>query len=215
VSKKKVEAKQFEMIGGHPALDFVNSLDDRFAAEPVELLKDYDEWLRFARQAGLITERPFRDLKKLGLSEEKRVAALAEVKALREGLARILYARVDGEGVGKRNLLELERVFKEVAGHRRLAFQGKKGKKAALELRWEFRDPGEDCRAPMWLMAQAANELLTSPAAGRIRACASPACRWLFLDVSKNHSRRWCDMKVCGNRSKARRFQLRQAESAG
>jgi len=36
-------------------------------------------------------------------------------------------------------------------------------------------------------------------------------CRWLFLDTSKNHTRRWCDMKVCGNRIKARRFKALHA----
>ena len=39
-------------------------------------------------------------------------------------------------------------------------------------------------------------------------------CRWLFLDRSKNHSRRWCDMRICGNRSKTRRFYARQRDSA-
>jgi predicted RNA-binding Zn ribbon-like protein len=40
-----------------------------------------------------------------------------------------------------------------------------------------------------------------------LRECGNPECRWLFLDTSKNHTRRWCDMKICGNRMKARRFK--------
>jgi len=40
--------------------------------------------------------------------------------------------------------------------------------------------------------------------------CAADDCAWVFLDTSKNHSRRWCDMKACGNRAKARRFNARQ-----
>jgi predicted RNA-binding Zn ribbon-like protein len=212
---RKQAVKPFEMIGGHAALDFVNSIDNRFTAEPLELLREYEDLLRFVWQAGLITERQLRELKRLRIGEEARRRVLAEAIELREGLARVLYGRLDGEEVGKRSLLELETVFKEVAGHRRLTFLDKKGRKAAMELTWEFRNMDGDGRAPMWLLAQAANELLTSSAAERIRACASPTCRWLFLDVSKNHSRRWCDMKICGNRNKARRFQLRQAEGAG
>src|SRR5260370_12175233 len=62
---------------------------------------------------------------------------------------------------------------------------------------------------PLWPVTEAAANLLTSPDRHYIRECEEGACRWLFLDRSKNHSRRWCDMRVCGNRSKARRFQAR------
>ena len=61
----------------------------------------------------------------------------------------------------------------------------------------------------MWLLAQSAAELLTSASMEQVRACDADTCRWLFLDTSRNHTRRWCDMKVCGNRMKARRFQAR------
>jgi predicted RNA-binding Zn ribbon-like protein len=45
----------------------------------------------------------------------------------------------------------------------------------------------------------------------RLKACRSDACRWAFIDTARNHSRQWCDMKVCGNREKARRFRSRNA----
>jgi hypothetical protein len=60
-------------------------------------------------------------------------------------------------------------------------------------------------------LAQSAARLVTSDEINRVRACASKTCRWLFIDASKNHSRRWCDMKICGNRMKARRFSARRA----
>jgi predicted RNA-binding Zn ribbon-like protein len=63
---------------------------------------------------------------------------------------------------------------------------------------------------PLWMLAEAATRLLTSEEMALLRACDSPTCRWLFVDTSKNHSRRWCDMKVCGNRIKARRFYRRE-----
>jgi predicted RNA-binding Zn ribbon-like protein len=61
-------------------------------------------------------------------------------------------------------------------------------------------------------IAVAAAELLTSPERDRVRECASHNCSWLFVDMSRNRSRRWCDMKVCGNRAKARRFSARHRE---
>ncbi|MHB8059696.1 MAG: CGNR zinc finger domain-containing protein [Gaiellaceae bacterium] len=45
----------------------------------------------------------------------------------------------------------------------------------------------------------------------RLKACRSDDCRWAFFDGSKNHSRAWCSMAVCGNRAKARAFRERQA----
>jgi predicted RNA-binding Zn ribbon-like protein len=56
------------------------------------------------------------------------------------------------------------------------------------------------------LLAQSALDLLLAEDTPRLHACASDTCRWLFLDTSKNRTRRWCDMKTCGNRAKARRY---------
>ena len=60
-----------------------------------------------------------------------------------------------------------------------------------------------------------AAEFLRDPASARVKECDGETCGWLFLDTSKNHSRRWCEMKDCGNRAKARRHykKLRQGAS--
>jgi len=68
---------------------------------------------------------------------------------------------------------------------------------------------------PLWMLAQAASDLLVSSDAELVKDCGDPTCRWLFLDVSKNHTRRWCDMKTCGNRMKARRHHARAQEEGG
>jgi predicted RNA-binding Zn ribbon-like protein len=62
----------------------------------------------------------------------------------------------------------------------------------------------------LWPVAHAASELLTSEDLAYVRRCASDSCAWLFLDKTKNHRRRWCEMKTCGNRDKARRYYQRQ-----
>jgi predicted RNA-binding Zn ribbon-like protein len=63
-------------------------------------------------------------------------------------------------------------------------------------------------------VVRAAADLATSAELSRIRECGSDTCFWLFLDRSKNGTRRWCDMKVCGNRAKARRHYQRGKSSA-
>jgi predicted RNA-binding Zn ribbon-like protein len=61
---------------------------------------------------------------------------------------------------------------------------------------------------------RSALDVLTSADAARVRVCAERTCSWLFLDETKNGARRWCDMKICGNRNKARRFRRRARRRA-
>jgi predicted RNA-binding Zn ribbon-like protein len=75
---------------------------------------------------------------------------------------------------------------------------------------WGWGSSQTEADLPVWILSLETSALLTSEAISRLRACGSETCRWLFLDTSKNHTRRWCDMKVCGNRMKARRFQARR-----
>ena len=60
-------------------------------------------------------------------------------------------------------------------------------------------------------LAIAWSELIVTGEAVRLKRCAEHTCGWVFWDVSKNRSRRWCSMRVCGNRAKARRHAAKQA----
>jgi predicted RNA-binding Zn ribbon-like protein len=77
---------------------------------------------------------------------------------------------------------------------------------------WTWAEPASRLDAPLWPLVRQAAELLVGADLKRVRECAASDCRWLFLDTSKNHSRRWCDMKSCGNRAKVRRFYRRKRE---
>lgn len=77
-----------------------------------------------------------------------------------------------------------------------------------VEWRWEGNAEALD--QMLVPIARSAAELLTSPEVDRVRECSSDTCGWLFLDVSKNRSRRWCDMKTCGNLQKVRRHRNKQ-----
>src|SRR5262249_28194881 len=73
---------------------------------------------------------------------------------------------------------------------------------------WRF-DEDSSFEAVLWPIARSAADLLASPNLPFVRACSSKTCQWLFLDTSKAHRRRWCNMKLCGNRAKAKRFYAR------
>ena len=198
--------KPFELVAGHAALDLVNTLDNRFSETgPEELLASYDDLLRFASQSGLLTAHQAKKLKCLDASEAERAKVLHKVKELREALAAIAYAQLDGKNLSASALVTLEDYFKQASFHRHLT---------AEQLRpvWSWRGLDSQVVAPVWLLAQATVDFLLSAGCLQLRCCASETCRWLFLDASKNQTRRWCDMKVCGNRMKARRFYARKAE---
>ena len=81
--------------------------------------------------------------------------------------------------------------------------------------RWELETGAlRDLEGPLWPIVRSATDLLTSEHLLTVRECALETCSWLFLDHSKNLKRRWCDMKICGNRSKVRRHYARTKGSA-
>jgi predicted RNA-binding Zn ribbon-like protein len=211
-------SKPFE-LHGDPALDLVNTLDNRFnkpneltpARPPEELLKTYNDLLRFLTQSQLLTEAKARELRRLDLHEAKREQVcnqvLYEARAFREHLAAVTYALVDGLEIPKASLSVLDASIRQATAHRRLVSED-------TRLTWRWSGITHDLASPLWLLAQATADLLLSENASRIRSCAAVTCRWLFLDASKNHTRRWCNMKVCGNRMKARRYHFRTSELA-
>ncbi len=206
------DTSPFELCGGHPALDFVNSLDNRFVAGgPREHLSEYTSLLRFTQQAGLLGAPQVRELgRTVGPAAASRV--LRSARELREASAAVLYAQAERRAPQPAEVERLERCLREAEMPHHLEWLAAKDDGAAA-LQWQWSD--EQLRAagfPLWLIAHAASQLLLSADLAHVRACEADRCRWLFLDTSKNHTRRWCNMKVCGNRAKARRFQERRAE---
>jgi predicted RNA-binding Zn ribbon-like protein len=80
-------------------------------------------------------------------------------------------------------------------------------------LAWDWRLDPSRLDHPLGPIAWSTADLLTSPEAHRLSLCAADDCGWLFIDSSRNHSRRWCDMADCGNRAKVRRFRSRRREA--
>ncbi len=194
----------FKLHAGHPALELVNTLDMRFSAQSVELLPTYGDLLHFTVQLQLLPSEQGRKLART-VSEAQAQRVLASTLELREALAKVLYAWADGGRTQPAQLEILERHFQAAALQRKLCADG-------LRLEWAWTSLAPEL--PLWKLAQAASDLLVSDDTEHIKDCGDPTCRWLFLDLSKNHTRRWCDMKTCGNRMKARRYHARLQDSA-
>jgi predicted RNA-binding Zn ribbon-like protein len=197
----------FDLSGGHPALDLVNSLDNRFRADgPNENLVRYSDLLRFLNETGLLDSQKIRLLDQ-SASHTATTAdlVLRQVKELREATAEVFYAAMEERTPPPAAIKTLEGYFRGAATHRALQWDNQHNHTI-----WTWNaTAATDPNFPLWLLTQSVSDILLSPDAARVKTCAVDTCRWLFLDTSKNHTRRWCNMKVCGNRMKARRFQAR------
>ena len=185
-------------------LDFVNTLDDRFMPDPKELLKHYVDLARFAEDTGTLPDQQVDRLMTRSMQHpDEAQRALGAAIQLREAISDIFYAMARKKAVPAAALAILNSHVQEAAQHLTLV----PGKKAFA---WKFDATSYDLFAPLWPIARDAGELLASEIVEYIRACASKTCEWIFLDESKNHRRRWCDMTKCGNRAKVKRFYVRQ-----
>jgi predicted RNA-binding Zn ribbon-like protein len=198
----------FDLCGGHPALDLVNSLDNRFREDgPNEMLASYADLLRFLEESGLLGRQQARVLSKT-VAPEAAARALQSARGLREATAAVLYGSLEGKDPRRQDVSVLEEHFLDAARHRELQWEGGKS-----GLTWAWGRYESEPELPVWALAETVSDILLSPDMARVRTCAADTCRWLFLDTSKNHTRRWCNMKVCGNRMKARRFQERHDQT--
>jgi len=195
---------RFELIAGAVCLDFINTLDDRFSSEPKELLADYVDLARFAEDSGILgTAQVDRLIERSYLSADAARKALGAAIEMREAMNAVFVAIVHRKSVPAAALRIVNQYVQTASQHSELV-------PAKGRFEWSFNGLPIDFETPLWPIARSAADLLASDKLKFVRACASKTCQWLFLDVSKNHRRRWCDMTKCGNRAKFQRFYNRK-----
>jgi predicted RNA-binding Zn ribbon-like protein len=200
--------RAFKLIAEHPALDLANTLDDRYHPRgPVELIESYADFVRFCVQAHVLRETHARDLR-ARVDQASGERALRTVRTVRDVIERIFSALATGRRIASRDLAALNRQLAEASRHRTIGAR-------AGALGWSWDGLTRDALGPLWPIVFAAAELLASDARQYVRQCGCVTCRWLFVDTSKNHSRRWCDMKICGDRMKARAYYRRHTGRTG
>jgi predicted RNA-binding Zn ribbon-like protein len=202
VRKAPAPEYTFDFSGGRLCLDFVNTVGGS-RAEPKERLNSYFDLVSWGRQAGVLNER---DAQRLGQLAKRRpgdaARTLAGAVQLREALFRIFAGAADC-----RAQPDDMNIFNAALG-RALAQVRLDATAEGCVRVWAGEADALD--RMLWPVLRSAMDVLTSEEErSRIRTCESPACDWLFLDTSRNRSRRWCDMKSCGNRAKARRYYER------
>jgi predicted RNA-binding Zn ribbon-like protein len=194
---------EFDFSGGLLCLDFANTVSGRARERPKEQLNLYSDLVSWGREARLVTDLEAQRLLREARRRPGEAASVLErAVMLREGIFRIFSAVADGRSPDDADLAVLNAALSEALSWARIV-QTPEG------FAWDWADRGERLEQLIWPIARSAAELLTSPDLSRVRECAETGCAWLFHDTSRNRSRQWCDMKVCGNRAKARRHYAR------
>jgi predicted RNA-binding Zn ribbon-like protein len=199
-----IQTQIFELTGGRLCLDFTNTIEDRPSGHPHELLNNYSDLVSWGKQAQVLTEHESQQL--LARAERhpgEASSVLAQAIALREAIYRIFKAVAEDTVPEADDLVSLSAAIAEAMTHARIVAR-------AGGFTWEWIDTAVNLDRMLWPAVRSAEDLLISDELDAVRVCASDTCNWLFIDTSKNHSRRWCDMKSCGNRAKARRFYSRK-----
>ncbi len=196
-------AAALSLVGGRLCLDFANTVGSHAGEHPNEHLHSYRDLVAWSRHAGILAE-----------AEERRLLAAAEGRpgeaggvleravALREAIYRIFSAVAAGRAPDAADLETLNVALARALVHAQIVLAGD-------GFAWAWRDHEGALDRMLWPVARSAGELLTSEELRNVRECAGRDCGWLFMDASPSRRRRWCDMKVCGNRAKARRHYER------
>jgi len=205
VAVESYAVKPPKLVGNTPCADFINTVGWRGRPDaPDERLTDYAELVHWSEHVGSLSATAARGL----LAEARRrpdaaAATLATARELREALARLLPADA------RRRPDDLAILNDLLArGPARSAIVARAG-----EYRWHGDDDGEPLESPLWPIVWDAAALLTSERRAWVRGCGDPECGWMFLDLSRNQTRRWCSMDGCGNRAKARRHYAREVRA--
>jgi len=189
-------------------LDFCNSGQNARGASGSEWIAGFSDLVDWLEAAEAITRGQAARLRR-DAAASPRAAAQVWGRAIkfRETLFRILNAKAEGGAIAREDLSEIEAEHARAAPFTRLSWTGE-------AYRWSLDPSAAALDAAMQPLVESAVSLLTSPKLERLRRCGNSTCYWLFIDETKNHSRRWCEMASCGNVVKVRRHREKVRSAA-
>ena len=193
----------FEPLKERLCLDFINTADEHLSEPVNELLTSYDRLVEWSVFSNAISEEQGETLLSLARQHpDKAAEALSFAITVRETLFRVLASAAADRQPEVVDMRAFNEILAKAMSHLHMT-------PALSNFSWTCALDENDLETMIWPAVWSAAELMTSRDLHFLRECAAEECEWLFLDTSKNHSRRWCSMKECGNRSKARTHYLR------
>lgn len=188
-----------------PCIEFTKTVGWRPRDRSDDELVSYAALVGWAARAGLLDDAAAARL--TGRAEREPAEAarvLEQARALRGAIYRLLLGVAEGQPPAADDLDTLSAHASAALAARRLRPTPEGG------YAWEWPADTTPLERVLWPIAESAASLLTSPLVHRVRRCADDECGWLFVDESRNRSRRWCSMEGCGTRAKVMRYRQRQ-----
>jgi predicted RNA-binding Zn ribbon-like protein len=163
-------------------------------------LETYPDLVSWSQEAGLLTKDEAGELLlRDEQTPQKTEKSMRKAIALREIIYRIISAAAQGESPEKSDLAKFNQYVSE-------AFRKSQISPSDEGFTWSWQEQEESGDRILWTLVREAANLITSEDIKRVGECADDrGCGYLFIDTSRNHSRRWCSMEDCGNRAKAQR----------
>src|SRR4051794_22291746 len=198
-----VDVDDIRLLGGTPILDLANTQSGPPGGRPdIESLRDLDDVIRWARVADVLDDTGVERLRRAATRQSADArAAFERTLELRADAYDVFSALAAGDEPPPAALQRLHEAATEALTQATLVDAA-----GGFELRW---DESDDPNRVWWPVAHAGLELLLHGPLDRVKGCGG--CRYLFVDETKNRSRRWCSMDDCGTDAKMRTFVARRA----
>ena len=207
-ARGKPYAETFRCPGGALCLDFCNSGQNARGPSGNEWIAGFSDLIDWLEAAGAITGGQAARLRRAAAASPRAATQVwSRAIKFREALFRVLNARAKGGTVAREDLSYIETEHARAASFARLSWTGE-------GYRWSLDPSAAALEAAMQPLVESAVSLLTSAKIERLRRCGNSTCYWLFIDETKNHSRRWCEMASCGNVVKVRRHREKARSAA-
>jgi predicted RNA-binding Zn ribbon-like protein len=195
---------KFQFVGGELSIDFCNTVGGKRGGIAREKLHSLNDFVAWAEQAKLLKLEQAEALRiDASCHPSKAAELLARAIELREAIFRIFVSAARDKTPAKDDMARLNAELAASLGRLRIG-------PGADGFAWQWAEEQLEPEHLLGPIARSAAELLVQPdLVVKIHQCEGDNCGWLFVDCSKNHSRRWCDMRDCGNRAKVRRHRKR------
>lgn len=200
---KKRSIQTLSVDGNCLCFNFINTVHSRAEGEePFEYLSSYTKVIKWCRRLEVMEPNRIQVLSDYAEDHpQKAKKALREMLEAREMLYQFFSRIAAGQEVGKAELEVFNKQLSLALTKLRFVAEDKD-----LQLSWE--DEPADLKEPLWRVMKSGYDILTEESFERIKEC--EACGWVFLDQSKNKSRRWCNMQTCGSIHKAKKYYHRK-----
>ncbi len=190
------------LLGGRLCLNFVNTVEPRHSTPVLIFLRTYGDLISWSIHAGALSPAEAALIRSAATRHPREAQATFHYALhVREAIYRIFAAAIGGHSADPSDLATFDAALARALVNLQIV-------QSDDHFTWRFAGETDALDRMLWPILRSAAELLTAESLHHVRACGG--CGWLFLDVSKNHSRRWCSMDACGNQAKARRHYRRR-----